>query len=275
MKRYMPRIMMWMLLGWLALFVAVLPPQPAVAQEGSCIDDVTGIVNVCAADDVWLSYLRNAEDLVCTPGEPVTLNLEAWLLATSLERYDIGLFLALDGGTADTGSCQQYYLPPPLALGGTCSVSGGACKKDADCPAGEVCAGGYDPESGSGPFYDAEPEDALDECGDLEPGVDTRYLLAPVVVPCIDSDGDGFLDIGTAVSWDDQRDSSCESLEDAGPSTPETCRYWTMDVRNVRVQPTPNSNGDAAEGSIPVIYPERAEVSYPVLNRGKQKAQPL
>ena len=242
MKRHMPRISMWILLGSVMLLVAVPTSQPAAAQEGSCIDDVTGVINVCAADDVWLSYLRNSENLTCIPGEPVTLNLEAWMLATSLERYDIGLFLALDGGAADTGSCRHYHLPPPLALGGTCSVSGDGCLKDADCPAGEACTGGYDPESGSGPFYNAEPEDARDACGDLEPGVDTHYFLEPVVVPCIDSDGDGFLDIGTAVSWDDQQDTTCDSVDDAVPRTPERCRYWTMDVRNVMVHPNPLGN---------------------------------
>ena len=145
MKHHMLRTSMWTLFGLFALLVAVLASQPAVAQEGSCIDDVTGRTNVCAAGDVQLIYLRNDEDMTCMPGEPVTLNLEAWLLATSLERYDIGLFLALDGGAANTGSCQHYYLPPPLSSGGTCSVSGDDCKKDADCPVGETCTGGYSP----------------------------------------------------------------------------------------------------------------------------------
>ncbi|MGD9148406.1 MAG: hypothetical protein PVI80_22775 [Anaerolineae bacterium] len=237
MKHHMLRTSMWTLFGLFALLVAVLSSQPAVAQQGSCIDDVTGRTNVCAAGDVWLSRLRNAEDITCMPGEPVTLNLEAWLLATSLERYDIGIFLALDGGTANTGSCQHTYLPPPLASGGTCSVSGGDCKKDTDCPAGETCAGGYDPESGSGPFYDAEPEDAPDECGDLEPVVNTRYFLPPVTVPCIDSDGDGLLDIGTAVSWDPHSDNTCENVGGAIPNTPADCHYWTIDVTNVSVNP--------------------------------------
>ena len=241
MKRYMPCISIWILLGlltFLVFLVTVLVPQAAVAQERNCIDDLTGIKNTCVADDVWLSYLRNAEGLTCMPGESVTLNLEAWLLATSLERYDIGLFLALDGGAGDTGTCQHYYLPPPLAVGGTCSVSGGGCTKDVDCPEGEACAGGYDPQGGSGPYYDAEPEDARDECGDLEPGVDTHLFLDPVTVPCLDSDGDGYLDIGTAVSWDDERSHSCASVDDAVPHGPEKCRYRTMDVTNVRVHPS-------------------------------------
>jgi hypothetical protein len=237
MKHHMLRTSVLTLLGLLALLSPLPGSQPASAQEGSCIDDVTGWTNVCTAGDVWLSSLLNDVDTSCMPGELVTLNLEAGLLATAVERYDIGLFLAIDGGGADTGSCEHYYLPPPLASVGACSVSGAACKKNADCPAGETCTGGYDPESGSGPFYDAEPEDAPDECGDLEPGVDTYYFLGPVTVPCIDSDGDGYLDIGTAVSWDDQKDITCSSVADARPNTANKCHYRVMDVMNVTVLP--------------------------------------
>jgi len=237
MKHHMLRTSVLTLLGLLALLSLLPASQPASAQEGSCIDDVTGWTNVCTAGDVWLSSLLNDVDASCMPGELVTLNLEAGLLATALERYDIGLFLAVDGGGADTGRCERYYLPPPLASVGTCSVSGAACKKDADCPAGETCTGGYDPESGSGPFYDAEPEDAPDQCGDLEPGVDTYYFLGPVTVPCIDSDGDGYLDIGTAVSWDDQKDTTCGSIGDAGPNTADKCHYRAIDIMNVSVLP--------------------------------------
>ena len=221
----------------LTLLTPLTAAQPASAQEGSCIDDVTGWTNICDAGDVWLGSLVNDVDASCTPGELITLNLTAGLLATALERYDIGLFLALDGGGADTGSCEHYYLPPPLASGGTCSASGGVCKKDADCPEGETCSGGYSPESGGGPFYDAEPEDAPDECGDLEGGVDTYYVLGPVTVLCIDSDGDGFLNIGSAVSWDDEKDATCAGVGDAKPSTPVKCHYRAIDVMNVTVSP--------------------------------------
>ncbi len=238
MKRHMLRTSLWTLLALLALLATVPASQPAGAQGGTCIDDLTGRTNVCSANDVQLSYLLNEQQTSCMSGEPVTLNLTARLIGTSAERYDIGMFLALDGGDAATGSCHHNYLPPPLAAGGTCTVSGDDCEKDADCPAGETCTGGYNPGSlgaPGGPFWDAEPDDAPDECGDLEQGVDTYYRLSPVTVLCIDSDGDGFLDISTAVSWDNQRTNTCTGVGGAIPNTPAKCRYGTAEVANVTV----------------------------------------
>jgi hypothetical protein len=235
-------MLLYTLLGLFALLAAVPAPQPAGAQGGTCIDDITGRTNVCSARDVQISYLVNEQQITCTSGEPVTLHLTARLVSTSAERYDIGIFLALDGGNAASGSCHHDYLRPPLAAGGTCTVSGDDCKKDADCPAGETCTGGYNPGSTGvpgGPFYDAEPEDALDECGDLEQGVNTYYRLAPVTVACIDSDGDGLLDVSTAVSWDNQRTNTCQNVGDAIPNTPSKCRYGTVDIANVIVIVTP------------------------------------
>lgn len=241
MNRYALRASMGKLLPVLALLAAVLAPQPALAQDGTCIDDVTERTNQCRANDVQLSTVMNAEDTTCMPGELVPLNLTVRLLATSQERYDIGIFLALDGGDARTGLCQHDYLRPPLSPGGLCSGSGDDCKKDADCPVGQTCIGGYIPgsaDSDGGPFYDAEEaEDPGDLCGDLEQGVDTYYRLAPVEVPCIDSDGDGMLNISTAVSWDNQRTNTCSTLGDAVPNTPAKCRVGSVDVANVIVAP--------------------------------------
>ncbi len=242
MKRHVLRASLWMLLGLLAHLAAVPASQIAGAQTGTCIDDVTGRANVCSAGDVQLSLLVNDEAKTCVLGEPVTLHLMASLRATSAERYDIGMFLALDGGDAASGSCQHDYLRPPLAAGGTCTVSGGDCRKDADCPEGETCTGGYNPGSvgsAGGPFYDAEPEDEPDECGDLEQGVDTYYRLVPVTVECVDSTGDGFLDINTAVSWDHQKVNTCAGPGDAVPNTPSKCRFGVVEVANVPVITVP------------------------------------
>ena len=242
MKHHVLRASLWMLLGFFALLAAVSASQPAGAQTGTCIDDVTGRTNVCSAGDVQLSLLANEEGTTCVVGEPITLRLMARLIATSAERYDIGMFLALDGGDAASGSCQHDYLRPPLAAGGVCTVSGDDCRKDADCPSGETCTGGYYPGSASsagGPFYDAEPEDEPDECGDLEQGVNTYYRLAPVTVECVDSTGDGFLDISTAVSWDNQRTNTCQGPGDAVPNTPSKCRFGIVEVANVPVITVP------------------------------------
>jgi hypothetical protein len=235
------RSSLWKLLGLLLLLTAALASQPAIAQEPGCIDDLTDRENVCAANDIEISTLYSAQPGSCFPGDMVTLNLIARLVATSLERYDIGIFLALDGGNADTGLCHHGYLPPPLAAGGTCSGSGDDCNKDADCPLGQTCTGGYYPgslELPGGPFYDGEPDDAPDECGDLEQGVETYYhYLTSVAVECVDSDGDGYLDIGTAVSWDNKKDNTCEDVGDALPNTKAKCRFGRVNIANVTVIP--------------------------------------
>ena len=93
------------LLVALTLVIALLASPPAgMAQGGTCIDDVTGRTNNCTANDVRISELRNSEDISCEAGSDVELNLRARLVGTSNERYDLGTFVALDGGDARTGT---------------------------------------------------------------------------------------------------------------------------------------------------------------------------
>lgn len=212
------------LLGMLALLVFfLLGPPAALAEDGTCIDDVTDRVNNCAASDVRLGTFYNSDTIACSPGDVVTLYLRAQLLAGAKERYDIGLFVATDGGNARTGLCHRDYLPPPLA------------------DKGDYNPGAPRPDPPGGPFYDAElEEDPGDQCGDLEQGVYNYYDLAPLTgieTPCIDSDGDGYLDISTCVSWDNQKGNTCLEVEDAVPSTKAKCRCETITVGNVIVIP--------------------------------------
>jgi len=225
-------------LASIAIVVALLAsPQTGLAQGGTCIDDVTGRTNNCTANDVQISELRNSEDVSCEAGSNVELNLRARLVTSSDGRYDIGTFVALDGGDARTGTCQQDYLPPPLSAGGTCSVSAEACHWDGDCPSGEECTGGYDPLSGAGPFFNAEAEeDADDLCGDIEQAVETFYDLVTVTVPCQDLNGDGYLDVGTCISWDNNKNSTCVDVDGAVPGNPSKCNCEIAVVGNVVVQ---------------------------------------
>ncbi|HNS50522.1 MAG TPA: hypothetical protein PKO09_05000 [Anaerolineae bacterium] len=225
------------LLVAVTLVIALLvSPPTGLAQGGTCIDDVTGRTNTCTANDVRISELRNSENVSCEAGSDVELNLRARLVATANERYDLGTFVALDGGDARTGTCQQDYLPPPLSAGGTCSGSGQVCHWDGDCPAGEACTGGYDPLSGAGPFFNAEAaEDENDLCGDIEQAVETFYDLVTVTVPCQDMNGDGYLDIGTCVSWDNQKSNTCVDVSGAIPNNKAKCNCEMTTVGNVIV----------------------------------------
>ncbi len=265
-------------LAVIILVVAVMAsPRAGLAQGGTCIDDVTGRTNNCTANDVRISDLRNSEDISCEAGSDVELNLRARLVATANERYDIGTFVALDGGEARTGTCQQDYLPPPLSAGGTCSVSAEACHWDGDCPSGEQCTGGYDPLSGAGPFFNAEAqEDADDLCGDIEQAVETFYDLVTVTVPCQDMNGDGYLDIGTCVSWDNNKNSTCVDVDGAIPGTAAKCNCELTTVGNVIVHgslqvtkvPVPDTlvePGGNVEFTFVVTNPSQATVTLDTL----------
>lgn len=267
------------LLVALTLVIALLASPPAgMAQGGTCIDDVTGRTNNCTANDVRISELRNSEDISCEAGSDVELNLRARLVGTSNERYDLGTFVALDGGDARTGTCQQDYLPPPLSAGGTCSGSGQACHWDGDCPAGEACTGGYDPLSGAGPFFNAEAEeDENDLCGDIEQAVETFYDLVTVTVPCQDMNGDGYLDIGTCVSWDNQKNNTCVDVSGAIPNTKAKCNCELTTVGNVIVHgsiqvtksPLPDTlaePGGNVEFTFVVTNPSQATVTVDTLD---------
>jgi len=234
-------------------------------ETPSCIDDVTGVTNNCTANDVRIALLFNESgNLICEDGGSVTVHLIAELEATSAERWDIGMFVALDGGAARTGICFQDFLDgvnPPLQpempnCTGYCSDHTTLqCLKDEDCPdfaTGESCTGGYNPgtltlEGGNiifengGPFYDGEcSEDPNDVCGDLQQGVFTYSRLPALTVPCDDSNGDGFVDIGSCVSWDNTKSDggnkpSCLSVRDTVPNTKAKCKCETVNIANVYV----------------------------------------
>jgi len=81
----------------------------------TCMDNVSYRSNVCTANDVRLSTILNDTPVYCEIGTTVDLLLSAMLRANADERWDIGMFIALDGGLAQVGKCYQDYLPPPLA----------------------------------------------------------------------------------------------------------------------------------------------------------------
>jgi hypothetical protein len=244
-----------LVLGAVTIIVVALAAAPRVGAAlngGTCIDDVTGRTNNCTANDVRIGELRNIEDVTCEAGTLVEVSLRARLVAGSQGRYDIGTFVALDGGNARTGTCQHDYLPPPLSAGGTCSGSGVACHWDGDCPAGEICTDGYDPLSGTGPFFNAEAEgDPGDLCGDIEQSVETFYDLVTVTVPCEDTNGDGYLDIGTCLSWDKDTHSTCVDVNGAIPGTKSKCSCEMTTVGNVIVHGALSVVKDAEPESLP------------------------
>ena len=147
--------------------------EPVAATEGaSCLDDVTtcnvgctagdvavskyNVISVCSggSDDGNTCVVGNSAvcdsgggtcELSCTINQFVTLTLQAELIANTA-RFDIGLYLALDGGDAKNGECSRNFLDATGLEPGTtgtcdpvCSSAGTECFKDDDCPGGETC----------------------------------------------------------------------------------------------------------------------------------------
>jgi len=200
-------------------------------ETASCIDDVTGVTNNCTANDVRLALIINSTgDLYCEAGGTIDVDLIGELVAGASERWDIGVFVALDGGTARTGYCYHDFLYPA-----TCGTyNPGSLTFNPD--------GTIDTFVDGGPYYNGEcSEDPADVCGDLEQGVYNYRALQPLTIPCVDSNGDGKVDIGNCVSWDNQRSKgtpqapSCLSVRDTVPNTKAKCRCETMNIANVYV----------------------------------------
>ncbi|MFN8466433.1 MAG: DUF11 domain-containing protein [Caldilineaceae bacterium] len=183
----------------------VFAPLPAFAQilpGGTCVNDVTNRKNNCTANDVSIAavdLLPDSADVSCTsPQDTVTVHLRARLKSTAKERYDIGIFVARDGGNAYSGQCAHDYLHPISADNSNVNVT-----------------------SGIGPFYNGQICTG-NTCGDIQQGVLTYYDLPLFTLPCRDHDGDGYLDVSAIVSWDNVF-HMCTSAAQAVPNTKAKC----------------------------------------------------
>jgi hypothetical protein len=187
-----------------------LSPSPATAQ--TCIDDLTGTTNTCTANDVRITNFSivSVIDGCVSASDTATVNAQITLLAGT-NRFDIGVFIAQDGGFARTGSCLHEYLPPPLAV-----------------------PPGHDPGSGSGPYAQNEGGSG-DACGDIIANEQTLRDLNGLVVQCADFDSNGTLDVGTCISWDNQTSNNCNSVGEAIPGTKSKCNCEPVEVPNTGV----------------------------------------
>jgi hypothetical protein len=199
----------------------LLSAAPSMAQN--CIDDVTARTNNCTANDVDLEafQITGIIDGCSSAADTARITARMLVIATSANRWDVGFFLANDGGSARTGQCYRGSVPPPL----------------------EADTVDVQPLSGQGPYLN---EDG-DLCGDLEgkvPNVldlvhhyqtvnDPAYGPVDGILefPCTDVNANGLLDAGWCLSWDNNvLDAGCLGPGDTAPSTKSKCRCSRLDV---------------------------------------------
>ena len=235
----------------LAGFMLSLPARPALAliAQGGCVDEVSGASNNCTANDVTFSAvgLGVQGDGCVSPVDTVDVRLRGTVRnTTSKNRYDIGLFVAVDGDPqgdgALSGICAREVLQPVGTTGQTSCATGtpGALDllrmRDDRFP--------FDGMADNGPYLDLDG----DTCGDLRaqgsfPSCDENgdglwddtviQLEQAVTLPCDDADGDGYAEIPTCVTWGNNSDQvgggSCDGAAEAAPGTKSKCSCQTAD----------------------------------------------
>lgn len=199
----------------LVIGVLLLAPQQANAQESGnyCVQDYAPGA-VCTANDVRIKELKIVEISKPCYLDPVgylDVVFEALVSSEgSPDRYDIGLFMALDGGSALTGdSCYHDFLPPPLTTNPVYSDKNGD---------------GI-PDINNGPWWNGESK-VTDTCGDIETDSQIFRLTQQIRIACTDIDQNGAADIHVCTSWDNQvskEGEGCNSVENAFPGTPAKC----------------------------------------------------
>jgi hypothetical protein len=195
---------------------AAIPSSPLsqLLDSGQCMGDDAvnnpGLVSGfgtnpnafnCTANDVRIANARTAsgDPIQCALGDQIQVNLVADVVETSTSvRHDIGIWIAEDGGNAETGECSFYWfddddvdLLPGVPI-------------DAD---GDMC-GDMD---NAGSVIDF-PLDAL-----------TLTCTAPLVI-----EGETFLEINSCVSWTQPGGDRTCPADDNGPDYSPNYRGGTL-----------------------------------------------
>ena len=190
------------------LIAALVTPATAQAQTGNfCVRDFQPGA-VCTANDVRVQALNLVSVLeTCNAGVPnsAVATFEIFISAVGApDRYDIGLFVALDGASArDGNSCFHDFLEPPLT----------------PTPAYGDSNGDGIPDLQGGPWWNSD----LDSCGDIASNTQLFKATSALRVACVDTNNNGFVDASVCTSWDNNAGSVCNGLPDAFPGTNAKC----------------------------------------------------
>lgn len=201
----------------------IAPPAARAGEFVGCIEDDFGGALGCTEGDVRIAQLDVLEvfDGCTGPSDTATLALSSILTITANTRYDIGFYLATDGGAARSGDCFKEYLPPPLKT-----------PANTDPTAAELT-------SSVGPYFNAGND--LDVCGDGRAATGSIHRLLStdtdnaepetIVLPCTDVDASGFVDVGYCTGWAGGGGNNCTGIDDAGlPSPSSKCNCQRIDV---------------------------------------------
>jgi len=176
----------------------------------------------CTANDVGLaSYTLLSGPTACLEGEDITVTLLGQFVSTASERWDIGVFVATDGGNPNAlgGKCYNDYLNPVSADNSDLNLSGGL-----------------------GPFYNGEiSEDPGDTCGDIQQGQNAFFQTEQITIKCEDSNDNGIADVNSCTVWSNatsdgsENKPSCTSETDTTAETKAKCTCGNVEIAGLKV----------------------------------------
>jgi hypothetical protein len=229
----------------IAIVFAVLALTPRIAlADPPTLTECKEVEN-CTANDFGLFVVSGVQVNVpgCTDhnGDGITevnLNFKITYPSNQPNRYDIGSILALDGMeplrdiTEIPGSdCARDWLPPPLTT--------------------SVTADGLWPNT-LGEFWNGEPGDVLDVCGDVPSSNDATRTYENIWVACEDQDNNGQIDLSICLYYDNNAQNTCTTVMDATEGTTSKCQCQRT---NIPVTPTAITLESLEAGSaLPVGY---------------------
>jgi hypothetical protein len=182
--------------------------------SGGCVKEIGGVNNpTCTAGDVRLGSVKEVVILqgdtcdLSNPNDTITVNSFTGIFTSGPQRYDIGSYIATDGGGADgarTGSCTRFGFANNTA--GLTSLDSDSC---ADIAAGQT-------------------------------GVEIPNL-GPITIKCSDAfsvvngvvtaGGDGNIDFFHCETWAQQANElNCQSSADIKAGTPSKCGCGLIDA---------------------------------------------
>lgn len=243
----------WKIIGILGIIALAIfaSPNYARAQESGnvCVADLGG--NSCTANDVRFEALTPVQVLEgCGQGEigVTEVIFDAHVASDgSPTRYDIGLYFALDGGSAyDGDSCYHDYLQGPLTTTPNYSLDLlpiGSAPDGTNDTIDHTVANDF--------FFRSTSDTATDTCGDIAQNRAVLKRIAPIRIACVDNDLDGAADVSVCTSWKNNATQSepaggCVDVTAAVPGTPSKCNCTTI---NFAFTPTAISLSNSSTNS--------------------------
>jgi len=175
----------------------------AFAIADGCLEDNSTHSGLsCSASDVKIASVVGVNVIqgCASQGSEAIFDLTIELAARN-QRYDVGVYLATDGGDARTGSCAVEALPVPAF-----------------------------------PAHDLDLCGDIDSSSCSE-AVPCTFTITNISALCIDPDGDGLLELASCLSWDQNAGGVCNDAEDVAPGAPSKCRCDLLDIDEIPVPP--------------------------------------